>query len=98
MPGYVSLFDGKNIENHFVIKGKRESWQVVDGVIHSTPGGDRIMSRKQYKDYVLRLEWKVSKNGNSGVFIRVPSQDDGQPWITGFEIQITNANLITLIN
>lgn len=90
-PGFVSLFDGKNIAEHFVIKGKKESWQVADDVIRSTPGGDRIMSKKQYGDFVLRLEWKVSKNGNSGVFVRVPSPDDGAPWETGYEVQISNA-------
>jgi hypothetical protein len=90
-PGFVSLFDGKDIEKHFTIKGKHESWRIVDGVIHSTPGGDRIMSKEVYRDFILRLDWKVSTDGNSGIFVRVPSADDGAPWITGFEVQITNA-------
>ncbi len=90
-PGFVSLFDGKDIEKNFVIKGGKASWKVVDGVIHSLRGGNRIMSKKQYGDFVLRLDWKVTKDGNSGVFVRVPGQDDGAPWETGFEVQISNA-------
>ncbi len=90
-PGFVSLFDGKNIEEHFVIKGDRAQWRVEDGVIVSYPGGDRLMSKEVYSDFVLRLDWKVGKNGNSGVFIRVPSQEDRAPWTTGFEVQISNA-------
>ena len=90
-PGFVSLFDGKNIEQHFVVKGRRDSWKVVDGVIRSLPGGDRIMSKKTYDDFVLRLEWKVTEGGNSGVFVRVPDDKDSAPWVTGFEVQISNA-------
>lgn len=90
-PGFVSLFDGRTLEQHFVIKGRRASWKIVDGVIHAGPGGDRLMSRATYRDFVLRLEWKVSTNGNSGVFVRVPSADDNTPWVSGFEVQISNA-------
>ena len=78
-PGFVSLFDGKNIEEHFIIKGKKESWTVKDGVIHSLRGGNRIISREKYGDFVLRLDWRISEQGNSGIFIRVPGQDDGAP-------------------
>lgn len=90
-PGFMSLFDGKNISEHFVIKGDPSKWKVLDGVITSHPGGDRIMSKRIYHDFVLRLEWNVSPQGNSGVFIRVPSQEDRRPWSTGFEVQITSA-------
>jgi hypothetical protein len=90
-PGFVSLFDGKNIEEHFIIKGKKESWTVKDGVIHALRGGNRIISREKYGDFVLRLDWRISEQGNSGIFIRVPGQDDGAPWVSGFEVQISNA-------
>ena len=90
-PGFVSLFDGKDIEQHFAVKGNRKSWEAVDGAIVARAGGDRIMSRRQYGDFILRLDWKIAAQGNSGIFIRVPSQDDGAPWVTGFEVQISNA-------
>ena len=90
-PGFRSLFDGKNIEEHFIIKGKKESWTVKDGVIHSLRGGNRIISKEQYGDFVLRLDWRISDQGNSGIFIRVPGQNDGAPWVSGFEVQISNA-------
>jgi len=89
-PGFASLFDGKDIGRHFIIKGNPASWQTIDGVIRSTPGGDRIISKEKYGDFILRLEWRVSKGGNSGVFLRVPSQNDGAPWESGIEVQISN--------
>jgi hypothetical protein len=89
-PGFTSLFDGKDIGRHFISKGDPARWKVVDGLIVSTPGGDRLMSKERFGDFVLRLDFKVSKNGNSGVFFRVPAADDAAPWVTGFEAQISN--------
>jgi hypothetical protein len=89
-PGFVSLFDGKDITRHFDIKGKASSWNIVDGVIVATPGGDRIISKEKYDNYVLRLEWNIPQGGNSGVFIHVPNSDDPLPWETGHEVQITD--------
>ena len=48
-------------------------------------------TKKKYKDFILKLDWKVSRrNDNSGVFIRF-SNPDNDPMIavnTGYEIQI----------
>ena len=48
-------------------------------------------AKKKYKDFVSRVDWKVSRSDdNSGVFIRF-SDPDNDPWIavdTGYEIQI----------
>ncbi len=88
--GFVPLFNGKDLDG-WVIKGKAEGWQVKDGILRSegAKGGDWIRSEKEYGDFILKLEWKVSKDGNSGVFLRVP--DKGAPWQTGYEVQISNA-------
>jgi len=48
-------------------------------------------TKKKYKDFVLKLDWKASRvNDNSGVFVRF-SDPDNDPTIavnTGYEIQI----------
>jgi hypothetical protein len=48
-------------------------------------------TKKKYKDFVLKVDWKASSiNDNSGVFIRF-SNPDNDPMIavnTGYEIQI----------
>lgn len=85
--GFVSLFNGKDLAG-WTIKGKAEGWEVRDGLIRSEggKGGDRLQSQKQYGDFILKLDWKVSKGGNSGVNIR--AADEGNPWQTGYEVQI----------
>lgn len=87
--GFVSLLGGKDL-SHWTIMGKKEGWSVQDGIIRSegNRGGNWLRSKKRYGDFILKVDWRVSKNGNSGVFIR--SSEEGQPWITGYEVQISN--------
>jgi hypothetical protein len=88
--GFVPLFNGKDLDG-WVIKGKKEGWQILKGGIlrsEGARGGDWVRTAKEYGDFILKLEWKVSKGGNSGVFLRVT--DKGAPWQTGYEVQISN--------
>ncbi|MEX1048882.1 MAG: family 16 glycoside hydrolase [Akkermansiaceae bacterium] len=41
-----------------------------------------------YSDYFLSLDYRLSPNGNSGIFLRCAAT--GDPWVTGSEIQLTN--------
>ncbi len=88
--GFVSLFNGKDLSD-WVIVGKEQGWAVKDGVIRSegAMSGKWLRSNKQYEDFVLNVEWRLSKGGNSGVFIRVAEK--GLPWFSGYEVQISNA-------
>ena len=42
----------------------------------------------EYADFLLRLDYRLSENGNSGIFVR--SSATGYPWVTGSEIQLTH--------
>ena len=86
---YISLFNGSNLDG-WVIMGKSEGWSVVDGVIHSDggKGGNWLRSQKEYENFSLVLEYKVSTGGNGGVFIRCAEQ--GDPSASGYECQISN--------
>jgi HEAT repeat protein len=81
--GFVSLFSGKSLDG-WVVAGNPEGFRVVDGCIHSDggKGGDWIRTEKQYGNFVLRIEWMLSKTGNSGIFIR------NGPFGGGFEVQL----------
>ncbi|REJ87034.1 MAG: DUF1080 domain-containing protein [Planctomycetota bacterium] len=88
--GFVSLFNGENLDG-WTVMGEKDGFQVKDGVIHSDgeTGGQWMRSEKMYGDYILKVDWRVSKDGNSGVFIR--AEEEGAPWITGYEVQISSA-------
>ena len=51
---------------------------------------DYLWSKKQYGDFALELEYKIPKDGNSGVFVRVREKDD--PVETGIEVQINDVH------
>ena len=60
----------------------KENWQIKDG-------GD-IVSDEEYGNFDLKLEWKISKDGNSGIilFIHEDKQAYTWPWMTGPEMQV----------
>jgi hypothetical protein len=70
--GFKPLFDGKSLEGW---KGDPDLWSVEDGIIIGTTDEKQIrhntflISDKPYKNFVLRLKFKL-RNGNSGVQFR----------------------------
>ena len=86
------LFNGQSIDGwHMAGQGKFVFIE-SDKSLQSEGGmGLLWYTKKKYKDFVLKIDWKVgSGNDNSGVFIRF-SNPDNDPLIavnTGYEIQI----------
>jgi hypothetical protein len=94
--GFAPLFNGKDLagwKERQVRKGQEGRWSVENGILKARPGSGWLGTEKQYGDFVLRVEWKIVENGNSGVFFRVPDTDfKGSPSDAGFEIQILDDN------
>lgn len=49
------------------------------------------MTREQFDDFELQLQWRISPGGNSGVIYRV-SESGELPWHTGPEMQVLDDN------
>ena len=49
-------------------------------------GGD-IISREQFSDFELKLDWRISEAGNSGIFIR-GDESGSSIHYTGLEMQV----------
>lgn len=99
--GWISLFDGKTTKGWHTY-GKTtvgDAWKVKEGILYfdatnkatwksKDEGGD-IVSDKEFENFHFSIEWKVSKNGNSGIMFWV--QDDPakyeRVWYTGPEMQ-----------
>ncbi len=83
--GFVSLFDGRSLNGWTAEMGSK--WQVKDGVITpDTAVYGWLRSAESYQDFQLKLEFRTTHEGNSGVFLR--SAKDGLPHETGYELQI----------
>ena len=64
-----------------------KGWKVNDGVLARVDGGGDIMTVATYTDFELKLDWKISEKGNSGIMYRVRTGDDA-PYFSGPEYQI----------
>src|SRR5207253_10697143 len=83
--GWMLLFDGKSLNGWEPHVGG--DWKVEDGAL-VCPGTTAgwLGTSESFSNYVLKLEFRGAEKVNSGVFLR--SQKEGQPHITGYELQI----------
>jgi azurin len=94
--GWTLLFDGKTMNGwHLFNKGTIPSaWSVDSGSLICNPHakdvkhGD-LVTDKVYQDFDLRFEWKISRAGNSGLFINVQERPElATTFSTGPEYQL----------
>lgn len=101
--GWTLLFDGSTLDGWrgFARDSVPDGWTVDNGAIHFTGQVSRqdgappltLITSEQYADFELRIEWKISPDGNSGIMYRVSETED-LPYETGPEYQILdNATL-----
>ncbi len=95
---WVSLFDGKTFDGWHIYNTKNEvsdEWSIDNSAMFFNPrqgrteGGKNMVTDKDFTNFKLSLEWKISKDGNSGVFWGV--KEDAkyrEAYETGPEIQV----------
>jgi hypothetical protein len=49
------------------------NWSVKDGNIWFNGAGDNLCSIEEYKDFEMLVDWKITKNGDSGIYLRPQS-------------------------
>ena len=89
--GWKVLFDGKSLDawKGFKTAAPGAGWQIVDGTLHRAGQGGDLVTKEQFGDFELELEWKVAGPGNSGIFFR--GLDEGETiWHGAPEMQILN--------
>ncbi|MDB5348607.1 MAG: hypothetical protein JWP89_6984 [Schlesneria sp.] len=93
--GYRPLFNGRNLDGWEAEGGSAEScWSVQDGLlVCSGQKGPWLRSTEEFGDFDLRLDYRLSTGGNSGVYVRVPKdgnhhRENATLPIAGFEVQV----------
>jgi hypothetical protein len=83
------LFDGKITDafRGWQSDSMPQGWQVIDGALTKDGNVEELVTRKQYANFDLRLEWKIGKDGNSGIFYRATREYDHIYW-SGPEYQL----------
>ena len=94
----VKLFNGQNLEGWHVY-GKTDagnSWRVdkenniyLDASVANRQRGD-LVTNEEFENFDLKLEWKISRNGNSGIIFLVHEDTARYPatYNTGLEMQV----------
>lgn len=99
--GWQLLFDGTSSEGW---RGYNKTnfpaaWVVEDGTLRckseesrgeagKADGGDIVWSKQLFSDFDLRLEWKISEGGNSGIFYLAREVTGWPIYKSGLEMQI----------
>jgi hypothetical protein len=63
-PGFVSIFNGKDLTGWKIPVGDNGHWKVLDGVIDYDAGSEALKDKnlwteKAYKNFVARVDWRI---------------------------------------
>ena len=93
--GWILLFDGKSLAGWMTSSQQPSQRPVEEGSLKPHQcGGYMMIHEKQWSDFVLSLDFKISKTCNSGIFVRTlpltprPGKDVG---FNGIEVQILDS-------
>ena len=96
--GWILLFDGKSMDGWRKCNATEmaANWEINDEAMKvkqgqragSGQGGDILYATEKFSNFELSIDWKIAKEGNSGIFyyiVEVP----GQPiYIAAPEVQV----------
>ena len=97
--GWVLLFDGSSKANWhpYLNKSDGASWKVQEGALmldttktaEGTGHSGDLVSNDEYENYHLKVDWKISKNGNSGIIFNMKEDPKYKAtYETGPEMQV----------
>jgi hypothetical protein len=87
--GWQLLFDGRTLADW---RGYQQAtvpagWRVVEGALTRVGAGGDIVTREEFANFELSLEWRVASGGNSGIMYRV-TEAGNATYETGPEMQV----------
>jgi len=96
--GFKPLFDGKTTKGWHTY-GKNSAgagWKAENGILRFDPdaakndGGGDLVTDAAFKNFHLKLEWKIAPNGNSGIifYVNENAAKYKNTYETGIEMQV----------
>ena len=98
--GFVSIFDGKSLAGW---QGDTNYWRVEDGCLVGEVTPDKLLKQNSFivwhggetRDFELKVEYRISARGNSGINYRSIMVTNG-PWtMRGYQADIDGRNQYT---
>lgn len=81
--GWTLLFDGKTMNGWHTYQNLPGRWAIEDGVLNADSSrgpalmgksgimGSSMVTDKNYENFHLKVDWKISQGGNSGIMLLV---------------------------
>jgi hypothetical protein len=87
--GWKSLFDGKTLDawRGYQSQTLPSGWHVMDGTMAKEGSTGDVVTKEQFTNFELELEWKIAPGGNAGIFYR-GSEADKKIYLTAPEYQL----------
>jgi hypothetical protein len=89
--GWIWLFDGQTADawRGYLKSDLPSGWQIVDGALTRVAEAGDIITKEEFDNFELELEWKISPGGNSGIFYHVQEDSALQSvYFSGPEFQV----------
>ncbi len=102
--GWITLFDGTSTKgwHSYGHSSVGDIWQIQDGALYAdttkkvkgSHGNNDLVTDDEYENYDLKLEWKISPNGNSGIIFNIKEDTTlyKNTYNTGLEMQVLDNN------
>ena len=65
----IAIFNGRDLSG-WKTSGPNGKWSVVGGILTNSGGGANLITERTFTDFKLHVEFRVPKNGNSGIYLR----------------------------
>lgn len=77
-----SLFDGKSIDQWRRYKSDLppQKWEIKDGMLTKEGNASDLISKDQFGDFELEVDWNIGVAGNSGIFYRGTEEYNAIYW------------------
>jgi type 1 glutamine amidotransferase len=84
MQGWQPLFDGKDLSAWQVSDVQNQHWLVgSDGILHYDGQAPTLRTKESFGDYMLRVDFRLPRTADSGVFVRNDLQLNIWTWSMG---------------
>jgi hypothetical protein len=84
-----TLFDGSSMAafRGYKMDSMPKGWTIANGVMTKTGSTEDIVTRDEFGNFELALDWKISPGGNAGIFYRANEKND-KVYMSGPEYQL----------
>ena len=66
----IAIYNGRDLTGWKASNAVNNKWQVIGGLLTNTASGANLITERTFTDFKLHVEFRVPKNGNSGIYLR----------------------------